>query len=317
MTRDRHALAQVLVVMVAVSGLLVAGVVADGPAGPTDVVDVADRGADMSASDLIEPSSRQTDATRSVATAQATDQADATDQAASATRAADPTTDPTAVPDAERDPEPVAPGLPVCTYDDLPTRFAAPGDWPRTLLDTQFALSQDYHPDDLVPVGAAGVEGWGEIRALVVDDLRAMDEAARAAGAGFAVRSAFRDFATQRDIFQRWVATIGEAGALGESARPGHSEHQLGTALDLRSADSATPGWDYPDWGQTPTGTWLRENSWQYGFVLSYPEGESAFTCYDYESWHFRYVGREMAAAMQTSGLTPREHLWRTSEGLP
>ena len=169
------------------------------------------------------------------------------------------------------------------------------------------AASPDWR---LEVVGGGTVAGSGSY-----DDLRAMDEAARAAGAGFAVQSAFRDHASQQEIFQEWVATIGEAGALAESARPGHSEHQLGTALDLRSAGTGTPAWEHPDWGQTPAGAWLRENSWQYGFVLSYPEGQSAVTCYDYESWHFRYVGREMAEQMRTSGLTPREHLWRGGGG--
>ena len=209
---------------------------------------------------------------------------------------------------------PSGPEVPVCTYEDRPTRYADLTQWAMTLLDPALMLGADYRPDDLVQVASAGVDGWGEVRALMVDDLRAMDEAARSAGAAFAIQSAFRDYATQADIFQAWVATIGEANALSESARPGHSEHQLGTALDLRSAESQTPAWEYADWGETPTGAWLRENSWQYGFVLSYPAGQSAVTCYDYEPWHLRYVGREVAGQIHASGLTPREHLWRTSE---
>lgn len=291
MTPTSHVPAQVLVVVVAASGMLLASVLPQGMAQRTT------QGVAAPADDA---------ARRSASSAPASP---ATSGGNSAPRAA-------VVPDVAPDPLPAAPALPVCAYDDVPTRFAALSDWSVTLLDTSFTLGPDYRPDDLVPVGTAGVEGWGEIRALVVDDLRAMDEAARAAGAGFAVQSAFRDHASQQEIFQEWVATIGEAGALAESARPGHSEHQLGTALDLRSAGTGTPAWEHPDWGQTPAGAWLRENSWQYGFVLSYPEGQSAVTCYDYESWHFRYVGREMAEQMRTSGLTPREHLWRTSDGL-
>ena len=63
---------------------------------------------------------------------------------------------------------PPVPDLPVCTYDDLPTRFSDPEHWATTLLDTAVMLSPDYHPDDLVPVGAAGGEGWGEVRALEI-----------------------------------------------------------------------------------------------------------------------------------------------------
>ena len=101
----------------------------------------------------------------------------------------------------------------------------------------------------------------------------------------------------------------GYATASQESARAGHSEHQLGTALDFRSHGGAAP-WTYWDWGKTRAGAWLRTNAWQFGFVMSYPKGESAVTCYAYEPWHYRYVGRARTAIIQSSGLTLREFLW-------
>jgi D-alanyl-D-alanine carboxypeptidase len=55
----------------------------------------------------------------------------------------------------------------------------------------------------------------------------------------------------------------------------------------------------------------MAENAWRYGFVTSYPRGSFAQTCYDYEPWHYRYVGRDLAAAIRAGGLTPREYLWR------
>ena len=334
MTRTHDISAQVLVVVMAVSGMVLASVEPGAPTRRSDGVDLTGPARGDGAGDLGQAD--RTSRTGAAAGLGAAGPAEAvhpgeviTTTPATAVPTGVPTTAPpavptsvpiavpTAVPPAAPAPVRTVPELPACSYDDVPTRFAELSDWSITLLDTALVLSPAYRPDDLVPLHTAGVEGWGEIRALAVDDLRAMDEAARAAGAGFAVQSAFRDHATQHEIFQAWVATIGEAGALAESARPGHSEHQLGTALDLRSAGSPTAAWEYPDWGQTPAGTWLRENSWQYGFVLSYPEGQRAVTCYDYESWHFRYIGRERAQQIRTSGLTPREHLWRTSEGLP
>ena len=94
------------------------------------------------------------------------------------------------------------------------------------------------------------------------------------------------------------------------SARPGHSEHQLGTAIDFRSADDATPPWQLDDFADTDAGGWLRDHAWEYGFVLSYPRGEAAETCYSYEPWHFRYVGRDIARAVHDSGETLRRYLW-------
>ena len=96
------------------------------------------------------------------------------------------------------------------------------------------------------------------------------------------------------------------------SARPGHSEHQLGTAIDFRSADDPTPPWELDDFADTAAGGWLHDHAWEYGFVLSYPKGEAAETCYAYEPWHYRYVGRDVAAAIHASGETPRRYLWET-----
>jgi D-alanyl-D-alanine carboxypeptidase len=98
-------------------------------------------------------------------------------------------------------------------------------------------------------------------------------------------------------------------------ARPGHSEHQLGTVLDVTSYGGNTP-WDYADWGATKAGAWMRNNAWTFGFVMSYPKGKSRITCYSYEPWHFRYVGKATAKAIHDSGLTPREWIWLHPNGL-
>jgi D-alanyl-D-alanine carboxypeptidase len=64
-----------------------------------------------------------------------------------------------------------------------------------------------------------------------------------------------------------------------------------------------------PAFGDSPTGRWLLANSWRYGFVVSYPEGQTDRSCYSYEPWHLRYFGRELARSIHESGLTPREYL--------
>ncbi len=118
-------------------------------------------------------------------------------------------------------------------------------------MDTNLRLGSGYRPPDLVSVSNAGIEGGGLVRQVVIDDLRAMATAARRAGAGIAVRSAFRSYSQQISVFNGWVARSGYQQALLFSARPGHSEHQLGTTIDFRSASSATPPWDYSDWATT------------------------------------------------------------------
>jgi len=204
--------------------------------------------------------------------------------------------------------------LPACGYDDLETPLQTLADWPYTLLDTLYKLPESYAPDDLVPVSEAGLESDHLVRSLVIDDLRALVEAAEAAGHALAVQSAYRSYSYQADTFEYWVAQDGYEAALRSSARAGHSEHQLGTALDFRSADGP-PAWELEDWGGTPEGAWLAENAHHYGFVMSYPKGKEAITCYIYEPWHYRYVGREVAQRVVESGLTLREWLWAHGGG--
>lgn len=206
------------------------------------------------------------------------------------------------------------PPLPACRYVDQATRFDGLRDWRRTLVDTNLRVPADYRPTDLVSVSRAGIEGTGRIRRVALDNLRAMAEAARKAGKAIAVRSAYRSYSQQVSVFNGWVAKEGYQRALLYSARPGHSEHQLGTAIDFRSASSATPPWGYSDWATTPSGRWMQQNAWKYGWILSYPKGKTKETCYGYEPWHWRYVGKAVAKAVRESGWTFRRFLWRTSE---
>ncbi len=199
--------------------------------------------------------------------------------------------------------------LPACRYDDILTEPRAYDDWSITLVDTILRVSSTYAPPDLESVADAGISGSGEIREVAIADLRAMAAAAKAAGNPIGVQSAYRSYTTQEATFQYWVNLSGYDSALLYSARPGHSEHQLGLAIDFKSAAGGAP-WSGSDWGLSPAGKWMRTHAWEYGWVESYPKGKEAVTCYAYEAWHYRYVGRDLAADIHASGLTPREYLW-------
>jgi zinc D-Ala-D-Ala carboxypeptidase len=198
--------------------------------------------------------------------------------------------------------------LPACRYDDIMTEPRGYGDWATTLVDTILRVPKSYVPPDLVSVSQTGIAGRGKVRAIVVDDLRAMADAAAAAGNAIGVQSAYRSYADQQAVFAGWVAQYGYAQALRFSARPGHSEHQLGLAIDFRSDPGGSPFTG--SWGTTPAGSWMRQHAWEFGFIRSYPPKEQGTTCYASESWHYRYVGRDLAAAIHASGLTTREYLW-------
>lgn len=207
------------------------------------------------------------------------------------------------------------PALPACDYVDLPAARAGYGQWGTTVLDTVFKLPGGYAPGDLVDTSQAGLNASHYIRAVAVDDLSAMVDAAAAAGAHLAIQSSYRSYAGQVLTFDGWVSEVGYAEALKTSARPGHSEHQLGTAIDFKTVGAIAP-WRYADWATSTEGAWLAANAWKFGWVMSYPKGTSAASCYRYEPWHYRYVGRATAAAVHAAGTTLREWLWAQGYGI-
>jgi LAS superfamily LD-carboxypeptidase LdcB len=164
-------------------------------------------------------------------------------------------------------------------------------------------------PPDLAPLGAAYLApGFGgSLRGEAKAALERMLSDAFDQGHDIYVRSAYRSYAEQERTFAYWVSVLGEAEARRVSAEPGHSEHQLGTAADLTTADV---GYDLTEeFGDTPAGQWLAANAHAYGYALSYPAGAEPVTGYAYEPWHWRYLGLEHAAAWKASGLTLVEYL--------
>jgi len=217
-----------------------------------------------------------------------------------------PTASPSPTPSATPAPVP----LPRCAYGDVPTTPRGYDDWSRILLDTTYRLPAAYAPPGLVPVSRARLAGSGQVRRLVVADLADLAGAARAAGVPLAAVSGYRSYGSQAWSFAYWVGVLGYARAALGSARAGHSEHQLGTTIDFASYPGGEPWYD--GWWASRTAAWLAANAWRFGFVMSYPAGKMALTCYGYEPWHYRYIGRDAAAEIHAKGMTLREFIWRS-----
>ncbi|HYO43219.1 MAG TPA: M15 family metallopeptidase [Candidatus Limnocylindrales bacterium] len=186
--------------------------------------------------------------------------------------------------------------LPACVRADDPAPYRAYSQWASTLLDTRFRVARAYVPPGLVSTANAGTNGGYRVRRLVIPDLGAMVLAARRAGVSLRITSGYRSYDAQKALYRSFVALLGPGAAALRAARPGHSEHQLGTAMDLADRPGAY--------------AWVARNAWRYGFVVSYPPGERSVSCYRSEPWHVRHVGRTRAAAVHASGLTPRAWLW-------
>ena len=205
------------------------------------------------------------------------------------------------------------PPPPDCAEGDVVVTQDPDQAWSTILIDTERSLPPGYSPSDLHNIAAAGfpfTDGLA-VRALAVEDLAAMREAAEANGTPIGILAAFRSYEQQVDLFERRTEELGTSEAGSRVARPGHSEHQLGTTIDVVDAGATDVD---QSWGASPTGQWVASNAHQFGFLVSYPSNAQPRTCYDYEPWHLRYVGREQAAAVIESGLTLREYLWNLEQ---
>ena len=168
---------------------------------------------------------------------------------------------------------------------DYQPLLVAPADQ-LVLVDKKVALANDYEPKDLVllrnyslPLNRNDLK----FRKAYVPVLQALSKAAKKAGLNLVFSSAYRSWIYQRDLFQGYVNKDGVATADRYSARAGHSQHQLGTVIDFGSIT--------PEFADTDEGKWLAEHAGEYGLSMSYPDGQEALTGYQYEPWHFRYLG--------------------------
>ena len=158
------------------------------------------------------------------------------------------------------------------------------------LADKQHSLPSDYAPADLVSLNdypLAVSRNDLSLRRIIMPDVMAMKTAAENDGLNLVFSSSYRSFAYQDIVYKRNVKELGQEQADRESARPGTSQHQLGTVIDFGSVTDA--------FGNTPEGKWLFDHAWEYGFTLSYPEGFEQLTGYRHESWHYRWIGRPAA----------------------
>lgn len=120
--------------------------------------------------------------------------------------------------------------------------------------------------------------------------------------------STYRSYEYQQTLYNRYVQKDGKVAADRYSARPGYSEHQTGLAFDIGEVGKENL-WLSERFGESEAGKWLVNNAHNYGFILRYPKGKENITGYMYESWHFRYLGVDLATKVKESGLTLEEYL--------
>jgi len=222
----------------------------------------------------------------------------------------------TAVARTHGEPRTTPPTAPLPSLPIVPPAGAPEGscDDLGVLVARSHSLTADYAPEDLVSLRTYGVPTLGsgelELRREAAERLRDLVSAAAADGEELIVASAYRSYADQETSHARLKGVYG-LDAERMSASPGHSQHQLGTAVDFTNAAAAYQVWE--PFGRTSACLWLSGHAREYGFVLAYPGGaeEEAETGYGWEPWHYRYVGAENVERIGESGLSLQAFLER------
>lgn len=175
------------------------------------------------------------------------------------------------------------------------------------LVDRGHSIPATYVPPDLVTLPQGPMVGPAVLmRREAGEALLRLLSGAQAQGTYLTAISGFRSYELQQQTLAQEIKQYGDAKAHSEVADPGHSEHQLGVAVDVAAARDTTLEQSF---GDTPEGRWLAANAPAYGFVISYPQGKEAITGYVYEPWHVRYVGLPLAQRIVASSQTLTEYL--------
>lgn len=154
------------------------------------------------------------------------------------------------------------------------------------IANKTYPVPKDYHPGLL----SETYDAFMDLKLAALND-----------GIEINFMSGFRSYEEQVEVYANWNKVYPGGSADRVSSRPGHSEHQLGLAIDVNSIEFS--------FADTPEGLWLAENCWKFGFIIRYKEGTEEITGYMYEPWHIRYLGKELAQDVHFSGLTLEEYL--------
>ena len=171
------------------------------------------------------------------------------------------------------------------------------------LVNKYHHLTKDYSPNDLVDIKNYYAYGENQIKKEVYESFLDMWNAAKKENLNLIITSAYRTYDYQETLWNSYSNASGEAWADSVAARAGYSEHQTGLTLDI-----VTYGSKMNDFENTDEFKWLSNNAYKYGFILRYPKDKEELTGYSYESWHYRYVGKDIAKKINDEGITFDEY---------
>ena len=187
-------------------------------------------------------------------------------------------------------------------YDDSKEADLSKGMY--TLVNKFYYLGKDYVPDDLEVIDGIYARDSAKAVKVAATTFKKMADDARNEGLTIKVTTGYRSYNFQSTLYNNYVKIDGVKEADTYSARPGYSEHQTGFTLDLTNAKNV----GFRDFDKTKEYEWLSKNAYKYGFIQRYPKDKEYLTGYMYESWHYRYVGDDIAKYIYENNLTYEEY---------
>ncbi len=171
------------------------------------------------------------------------------------------------------------------------------------LVNKEYKLPENYVPSKLELISNEFANENKYLREEAKIAFETLSKDAKNLGYRVVAVSTYRDYEYQDKLYNMYVQEKGIDYADKCSARPGHSEHQTGLAVDVEGSNR-----DYDEFENSEEFVWMKENAYKYGFILRYPKGKEKITGFKYEPWHYRYVGLDVAKTIHDEKLTLEEY---------
>lgn len=173
----------------------------------------------------------------------------------------------------------------------------------KILVNKYYYLTSEYVPENLENISLSYALSNMRMVHNAKDAFERMAEAAKKEDLTIIAMSTYRSYNYQKNLYNRYLKQDDQKTVDSYSGRPGHSEHQTGLAVDVCNGNV-----DYTKFHETKEFEWMMKHAHEYGFILRFPKGKEHETGYKYESWHYRYVGDEIANYIYQNNISYEEY---------
>lgn len=172
------------------------------------------------------------------------------------------------------------------------------------LVNKHNYLKEDYVPENLKSLSSTYALSNMKMVEEAANAFESLSKDASKENNKIIAMSTYRSYEYQVDLYNKYVKSDGKDAADTYSGRPGNSEHQTGLAVDVYNQTET-----YTNFEKTEEYDWMQENAYKYGFILRFPKGKENETGYEFESWHYRYVGKDIAKYIHKHNITLEEYI--------